>query len=68
MNTTSDIYWNFVHDLAPRYDTKKMRYMDVFQLTGTCYFDNCTSDGGHRARFVNRWKAQLLLNTICSYG
>ena len=28
-------------------------------------WDNCTVDGGHRARFVNRAKAQLLLETLC---
>lgn len=34
----------------------------------SCYMENCSSDGGHRARFVNRWKAQLLLNMLCEYG
>ena len=37
-------------------------------LLQSCYMENCSSDGGHRARFVNRWKAQLLLNLLCEYG
>ena len=42
-----------------------IRLFDYFQLTKACWMDNCTYDGGHRARFVNRWKAQLLLNSLC---
>ena len=30
--------------------------------------ENCSYDGGHRSRYVNRWKAQLLLNTLCEYS
>lgn len=40
-------------------------FLDVFQLTKSCVWENCSFDGGHRTRFVNRWKAQLLLNTLC---
>ena len=42
-------------------------YLDVFQLTNSCNMENCSYDGGHRSRYVNRWKAQLLLNTLCEY-
>lgn len=40
-------------------------FVDYFQLTKSCYMENCSYDGGHRSRYVNRWKAQLLLNTVC---
>ena len=40
-------------------------FLDVFQLTRSCCMNNCSYDGGHRSRYVNRWKAQLLLNTLC---
>ena len=43
-----------------------VKLFDYFQLTQACWMDNCTFDGGHRSRFVNRWKVQLLLNTLCS--
>ena len=59
----SGYYWNFL-PLIDKYK-HNIRYLDFFQLTRACTFDNCTTDGGHRSRFVNRWKAQLLLNTIC---
>ena len=39
--------------------------LDFFSLTHSCKWSNCSSDGGHRARFVNRMKAQMLLNNIC---
>jgi hypothetical protein len=39
--------------------------IDVFQLTRSCVAKNCSYDGGHRSRYVNRWKAQLLLNLLC---
>merc|ERR1711957_338287 len=52
-------------DLMPKWP-KKVRFLDFYQMTSTCRMSNCTSDGGHRARFVNRWKAQMILNTICS--
>ena len=41
------------------------RVLDFYELTRSCKWDNCTTDGGHRARFVNRMKAQVLLNKIC---
>eukprot|EP00984_Skeletonema_dohrnii_P031131 scaffold23237_cov136-Skeletonema_dohrnii-CCMP3373.AAC.3 len=40
-------------------------FLDVFELTQSCTMENCTYDGGHRSRYVNRWKAQLLLNMLC---
>ena len=40
-------------------------FVDVFQLTRSCTMKNCSFDGAHRSRYVNRWKAQLLLNTLC---
>ena len=43
-------------------------FLDVFQLTDSCNMENCSYDGGHRSRYVNRWKAQLLLNTLCEYS
>ena len=39
--------------------------LDFFTLTDRCIAKNCSSDGGHRARFVNRMKAQMLLNNLC---
>jgi hypothetical protein len=39
--------------------------LDFFQLTRSCVAKNCSYDGGHRSRYVNRWKAQLLLNLLC---
>ena len=39
--------------------------LDIETLTARCLWSNCTSDGGHRSRFVNRMKAQLLLNNLC---
>ena len=40
-------------------------FLDFFELTRACMWDNCTSDGGHRSRFVNRMKAQMLVNMLC---
>ena len=57
----SGYYWDFL----PLISKYQIRYLDFYFLTRSCTFDNCTIDGGHRTRFVNRWKAQLLLNTIC---
>ena len=50
--------------ILPQYESK-IRFLDYFWLTNSCHFANCSTDGGHRNRFVNRWKAQLLLNTLC---
>ena len=42
-------------------------FLDVYHATRSCATTNCTADGAHKARYVNRWKAQLLLNKLCSY-
>jgi hypothetical protein len=42
-------------------------FIDFHQLTRSCFMENCSYDGGHRSRYVNRWKAQLLMNTICTF-
>ena len=55
------MYWK----MLPRLHQFDVGYLDYYQPTHTCWMDNCTADGGHRSRFVNRWKAQLLLNKIC---
>lgn len=41
--------------------------VDMFQVTRACVWANCSVDGGHRARFVNRMKAQLILNLLCRW-
>ena len=40
--------------------------VDFYSPLSSCTWANCTADGGHRSRFVNRIKAQLLLNTFCT--
>ena len=54
----------FYDQLLPRM-TSRSPFVDVFQATDSCIWKNCSEDGSHRKRFVNRWKAQLLLNTLC---
>lgn len=48
--------------LARKYD---IPLLDFYTLTDRCVYRNCTSDGGHRSRYVNRMKAQMLLNNFC---
>ena len=60
---TQAVYWKSIDLMARHYTT----FMDVFQMTHTCWMKNCTSGEVHSTRYVNRWKAQLLLNTLCSY-
>ena len=57
------VYMEILSQVGPK--NKDQPFIDFFQLTSTCVMNNCSIDGGHKARFVNRWKAQLLLNTIC---
>ena len=57
------VYRDLLPHLAP--ENPAHPFLDVFQLTKSCTMKNCSFDGGHRSRFVNRWKAQLLLNTLC---
>ena len=47
--------------------TKKMNlpFVDIESVTKSCRWANCTTDGSHRARFVMRETAQLLLNNLC---
>ena len=59
----SYVYFELLPNVAPQ--NPQQPFLDVFQLTRSCVMDNCTFDGGHRSRFVNRWKAQMLLNTLC---
>lgn len=62
------IHKGLLSSLAPQ--NMQHPFIDVFQLTRACHMENCSYDGGHRSRYVNRWKAQLLLNTLCEvhYG
>lgn len=60
-STRNTVWETLLPIIAPR----KQPYVDMFQLTRSCYMENCSYDGGHRSRYVNRWKAQLLLNTLC---
>ena len=57
------IHESLLPNLAP--NVRHHPFVNVFQLTRACNWKNCSYDGGHRSRFVNRWKAQLLLNTLC---
>jgi hypothetical protein len=41
--------------------------LDVFTMTEMCAATNCSTDGGHKSRYVNRMKVQMLLNNLCSY-
>ena len=58
-NEMDVLYWDSLSTF------EKYPYLDVFQLTTSCHMENCSYDGGHRSRYVNRWKAQLLLNMLC---
>lgn len=60
---STTVYHELLQYLAPH--SPEHPFVDFFQLTKSCFMNNCSSDGGHRSRYVNRWKAQLLLNTIC---
>jgi len=58
-----EVYNALLTNLAPQ--NIQHPFLDVYQLSRSCIMENCSSDGGHRSRYVNRWKAQLLLNTLC---
>ena len=51
-----------VYPLAQQHN---LPILDFFSMTAACVWKNCSTDGGHRARFVNRWKGQMLLNMLC---
>jgi len=61
-----EVYNELLPNLAPV--NPKQPFLDTYQMTRSCTFSNCTFDGGHKSRFVNRMKAQLLLNTLCEYS
>jgi hypothetical protein len=65
--SANQIYRHWLPELH-HYDGSTMRFLDFYQPTNACKWKNCSVDGGHRSRFVNRWKAQLLLNTLCTYS
>lgn len=46
---------------------KSVSFLDVMSMTRACYaqWKNCSADGGHNSRFVERMKATLLLNILC---
>lgn len=46
-------------------DEMSVPLLDFFSLTHACKWENCSADGGHRSRFVNRMKAQMILNNMC---
>jgi hypothetical protein len=62
-DTIDRVYVGMLPNVAPR--NPRQPFLDVFQLTRSCWMENCSYDGNHRSRYVNRWKAQLLLNTLC---
>ena len=57
------LYLNLMPYVAPQRPDHP--FLDVHQLTKSCHMKNCSYDGNHRSRYVNRWKAQLLLNLLC---
>merc|ERR1711871_575632 len=63
MDTGTRVFHETCGDLAA---DPTLPCLDMGHLTSRCEWSNCTMDGGHRSRFVNRMKAQMLLNMICS--
>ena len=58
------IYWKSL-DLMRQHSVP---FVDTFQMTHSCYQEGCkVDDEAHGSRFVNRWKAQLLLNVLCDF-
>ena len=57
------VYRGLLPNVAP--ENPEHPFLDVYESTKSCTMENCTYDGSHRSRYVNRWKAQLLLNTLC---
>ncbi|KAK1740048.1 hypothetical protein QTG54_008998 [Skeletonema marinoi] len=58
-----NVYRGLLPNVAP--ENPEHPFLDVYESTESCTMENCTFDGSHRSRYVNRWKAQLLLNTLC---
>lgn len=46
----------------------RLPMVDFFTVTALCKWSNCTADGGHRSRFLNRIKANIVLNLLCVAG
>ena len=59
----AEVYKGLLPSVAP--NNADNPFMDVYELTRACTWENCSFDRAHRSRFVNRWKAQMLLNTLC---
>jgi len=59
----AEVYKRLLHNVAP--EDAAHPFLDVYELTRACRWENCSYDKAHRSRFVNRWKAQMLLNTLC---
>jgi len=59
----AEVYSGLLPNVAP--ENADHPFLDVYELTRSCMWKNCSYDKAHRSRFVNRWKAQLLLNTLC---
>lgn len=61
--TMASLYRFLLPNVAPKDPSHP--FLDVFWFTKSCSMENCSYDGSHRSRYVERWKAQLLLNTLC---
>mmetsp|Transcript_15449 Transcript_15449/g.25334 ORF Transcript_15449/g.25334 Transcript_15449/m.25334 type:complete len:375 (-) Transcript_15449:2659-3783(-) len=59
----AEVYRQLLPIVAP--ENPAHPFLDVYELTRACRWKNCSYDRAHRSRFVNRWKAQMLLNTLC---
>ena len=59
----AEVYRGLLPNVAPQ--NADNPFLDVYELTRACKWKNCSFDKAHRSRFVNRWKAQMLLNTLC---
>jgi len=59
----AEVYRGLLPNMAPT--NADNPFLDVYELTRACTWANCSFDRAHRSRFVNRWKAQMLLNTLC---
>jgi len=67
-NGTSESSPKFNNALRHASKNKNQPLLNVFQLTRSCFMQNCSFDKkhpSHKSRYVNRWKANLLLNMIC---
>jgi hypothetical protein len=58
------VYAN-LKEMRTKWMPDNVTMLDFYALTKACVWDNCTWDGGHRERYVNRLKAHVTLNTIC---